>query len=102
MTCTRQEGKLSSRSCLVGAGRTSLFKAEQVSLLMGPMQIQTHRVRGWGKTEATADSSHLPVKYGFYFIGVTPWSEKQAVRQVMPTEKMHSLEAENCFIWGHS
>ena len=30
------------------------------------------------------------------------WSEKQAVRQVMPTEKMHSLEAENCFIWGHS
>lgn len=67
------------------------------------MQIQTHSVGGQGKTEEqTVDSCHLPVKYGFYFIGVTPWSEKQAVRRVMPTEKMHSLEAENCFIWGHS
>lgn len=67
------------------------------------MQIQTHAVWGQGKAEeAKADSSHLPIKYGFYFIGVKPWPEKQAVRQVMPTEKMHSLEAENCFIWGHS
>lgn len=67
------------------------------------MQIQTHAVRGRGKAEeAKADSSHLPIKYGFYFIRVKPWPEKQAVRQVMPTEKMHSLEAENRFIWGHS
>ena len=43
------------------------------------MQIQTRSVRGQGKTEEqAADSCHLPVKYGFYFIGVTPWSEKQA------------------------
>lgn len=69
---------------------------------MGSMQIQTHMCGVGGRRRQTADSSYIPVKYGFYFIGVTPWSEKQAVRQVMPTEKMHSLEAENCFISGHS
>lgn len=67
------------------------------------MQIQTCAVRGRGTAEeAKADSSHLPIKYGFYFIGVKPRPEKQAVRQVMPTEKMHSPEAKNRFIWGHS